>query len=181
MSISGLFRLWLAYGPRPTGIGRGRLLEVLRPQPGEQLLELGPGAGYYSLPVAQSLQPNGHLALVDVDQRMLDATTRRLRARGLGSLIEARRSDGASLPFGDATFDGAFLVAVLGEIKDRSGALRELHRALRSGGRLVVGETRLLDPHALSPDQLRQEAEAAGFQLDHQIGSRSYLSRFRPV
>jgi ubiquinone/menaquinone biosynthesis C-methylase UbiE len=84
------------------------------------------------------------------------------------------------LPFGDGCFDGAFLVAVLGEIKDRSGALRELRRVLRRGGRLVVGETRLLDPHALSPLQLRQEAEAAGFQLDDQIDGRSYLSRFRP-
>jgi ubiquinone/menaquinone biosynthesis C-methylase UbiE len=85
------------------------------------------------------------------------------------------------LPFEDGSFDGAFLVAVLGEIKDRSGALRELRRVLRPGGRLVVGETRLLDPHALSHEQLRQEAEAAGFQLDDQIGGRSYMSRFRPV
>jgi ubiquinone/menaquinone biosynthesis C-methylase UbiE len=157
------------------------LLEVLRPQPGEHLLEVGPGAGYYSLPVVQSLQPDGHLALVDVDQEMLDATSRRLRELGLEHLSEARQSDGASLPFGDGSFDGAFLVAVLGEIKDRSGALHELRRVLRPDARLVVGETRLLDPHALSPDQLRKEAEAAGFQFDHQIGGRSYLARFRPA
>ncbi len=41
------------------------------------------------------------------------------------------------------------------EIKYRSGALAELRRLLRPGGRLVVGETRL-DPYARSPDQLRQ-------------------------
>lgn len=67
--IGSLYRLWLAHGPRPAGIGRGRLLEVLRSQAGEQLLEVGPGAGYYySLPIAERLQPDGHLALVDIDQ-----------------------------------------------------------------------------------------------------------------
>jgi ubiquinone/menaquinone biosynthesis C-methylase UbiE len=178
--IGALYRLWLAYGPRPPGIRGGRLLDVLKPQPGEQMLEVGPGAGYYSLPVARRVQPNGRLVLVDVDQAMLEATTRRLRARDVSSLSEARRTDAASLPFKDGSFDGAFLVAVLGEIHDRASALRELRRVLRPGGRLVIGETQL-DPHALRPAQLREEAEAAGFRLDHQIGGRSYYSRFRPV
>jgi hypothetical protein len=44
--IGGAYRLWLAYGPRPWGIQRQRLLEILNPQPGEQVLEIGPGAGY---------------------------------------------------------------------------------------------------------------------------------------
>jgi ubiquinone/menaquinone biosynthesis C-methylase UbiE len=179
--IGSLYRLWLAHGPRPAGIHRARLLDVLSPQAGEQLLEVGPGAGYYSLPVARSLQPDGRLTLVDIDQAMLDATIRRLRDKGLGDMIQARRSDGASMPFDDGSFDGAFLVAVLGEIKDRSAALRELHRVLRPGGRLVVGETTQFDPHALKPAQLQEEAEAAGFRLDHQIGGHSYLARFRPA
>jgi ubiquinone/menaquinone biosynthesis C-methylase UbiE len=179
--IGSIYRLWLARGPRPAGIRRERLLDVLRPQAGEQLLEVGPGAGYYSLPVARSLQPDGRLTLVDIDQAMLDATMHRLRTRGLAAVSQALRSDGASLPFEDGSFDGAFLVAVLGEIQDRAAALRELRRVLRPGGRLVVGETTQFDPHALSPAQLREEAEAVGFQLDQQIGGRSYLARFRPV
>lgn len=68
---------------------------------------------------------------------------------------------------------------MLGEIKDRPSALRELRRVLRPSARLVVGETRL--PHALIPDQLRQEAQAAGFRIKEQIVGRSYLSRFRPA
>jgi ubiquinone/menaquinone biosynthesis C-methylase UbiE len=152
---------------------------VLDPQPGEQVLEIGPGAGYYSLPVARRIQPGGRLVLVDVDQAMLEATMRRLRRSTLASLAEAHRADAASLPFQDASFDAAFLVAVLGEVQDRSAALREIRRVLRPSGRLVVGETRL-DPHALAPARLREEAEAAGFDLDQLIGDRSYFARFRP-
>ena len=153
---------------------------MLRPKPGEQLLEVGPGAGYYSLAVAQRLQPDGYLALVDVDNEMLDATIRLPRARGLDRVSQRHLSDSASLPFGDSSFHGAFLVAVLGEVKDRPAAPGELHRVLRPGRRFVVGETRL-DPHAVTLDQPRREAEAAGFQLDDQIGGRSYVSGFHPV
>jgi ubiquinone/menaquinone biosynthesis C-methylase UbiE len=110
---------------------------VLKPQPGEQLLEIGPGAGYYSVPVARRIQPHGRLVLVDVDQAMLGATMRRSRRRGLARFSEAHWADAASLPFRDASYDGAFLVAVLGEIGDRPGALRELRRVLRPSGRLV--------------------------------------------
>jgi ubiquinone/menaquinone biosynthesis C-methylase UbiE len=179
--IGSLYRFWLAHGPRPAGIRRAELLDMLRPEAGERLLEVGPGAGYYSLPVARSLEPGGRLALVDVDQAMLEATVRRLLSGGVGGVIQARRSDGSSLPFDDGSFDRAFLVAVLGEIHDRAAALRELRRVLRRGGRLVVGETTLLDPHALSPARLRAEAEAAGFRLDQQTGGRSYLARFSPA
>jgi SAM-dependent methyltransferase len=139
------YRLWLAFGPRPPQIRRRRLLEVLRPAPAERMLELGPGAGYYTIAVARHLEPTGTLAVVDIDQDMLDTTVRRLSKRGLGGRIDARRADAASLPFEDASFDGAFLVAVLGEVEERRGALRELGRVLRDDGRLVVGEVRL-DP-----------------------------------
>jgi predicted methyltransferase len=93
-----IYRVWLAYGPRPAGIRRRRLLELLKPQPGEQLLEIGPGAGYYSVPVARRIQPHGRLVLVDVDQAMLAATMRRLRRRGLARFSEAHWADAASLP-----------------------------------------------------------------------------------
>ena len=133
-----LYRLWLAYGPRPAVIRRSRLLDALGPAPDERILEVGPGAGYYAIPVAQRLGP-----------------------------------------FQDDAFDAAFLVAVLGEIADRRGALRELRRVLRSDARLAIGEVRL-DPHAIRPDKLREEVESEGFSFDTHVGGRSgYIARFR--
>ena len=46
---------WGRFGtemPRPL-ITRGRLRELLAPQPGEQVLEVGPGTGYYAQEVAR--------------------------------------------------------------------------------------------------------------------------------
>jgi ubiquinone/menaquinone biosynthesis C-methylase UbiE len=116
--------------------------------------------------------------LIDVDQDMLDTTVRRLQRRGLGDRIEARRADAASLPFRDESFDAAFLVAVLGEVADRRGAVRELRRVLHRGARLVIGEVRF-DPHAIPADELREHIQSEGFRLDAQVEGRSgHVARF---
>ena len=40
----------------------GDLLDILAPAPGERIIELGPGSGYYTLPVAARLGPEGTFA-----------------------------------------------------------------------------------------------------------------------
>jgi ubiquinone/menaquinone biosynthesis C-methylase UbiE len=161
-------RFWIE-APHPL-ITRGRLREALAPAPGETVLEIGPGTGYYTLPVAQSLAPGGRLHIVDVQQEMLDHTMRRAAAHGIGG-IEARRSDARRLPYPDATFDAAYLVAVLGEVPDQDAALRELRRVLKPGGRLVVGEL-LGDPHMVTERALRRRAAAAGLRFERRVGPR---------
>src|SRR5947207_116803 len=73
-------RFWVQ-APHPL-ITRERLREALEPQPGERILEVGPGTGYYALPVAEWLRPEGTLELFDLQQEMLDHTSRRAREAG---------------------------------------------------------------------------------------------------
>jgi ubiquinone/menaquinone biosynthesis C-methylase UbiE len=158
-------RFWIE-APHPF-ITRGRLREALDPQPGERVLEVGPGTGYYSLPVAGWIAP-GQLDIFDLQQEMLDHTMRRAQAGGIGN-IRPTRGDARSLPYLDDSFDRAFLVTVLGEIPDQGAALSELRRVLKPGGRLVVGEL-FGDPHWVSPGTLRRRAEEAGLRFERTIG-----------
>jgi ubiquinone/menaquinone biosynthesis C-methylase UbiE len=73
------------------------------------------------------------------------------------------------MPYPDDSFDGAFLVTVLGEVPDQEAALRELRRVVRPGGRIVVGEL-FGDPHMVSHAALQQRAQAAGLRLDGGLG-----------
>lgn len=84
--------------------------------------------------------------------------------------ITATRGDAQQLPYPDASFDAAFMTAVLGEIPDQDAALRELARVLKPGGRLVVGEL-FGDPHWISPGRLQQRAEVAGLSFSHRSGT----------
>jgi ubiquinone/menaquinone biosynthesis C-methylase UbiE len=161
-------RFWVE-APHPF-ITRGRLREALAPQAGETVLEVGPGTGYYSLPVAEWLAPGGTLHLLDLQQQMLDHTVRRAAERGLENL-EPRQGDARQLPYADDAFDAAYLVAVLGEVPDQGAALRELRRVLKPGGRLVVGEL-LGDPHMVRERVLRDRAERAGLRFERRVGPR---------
>src|SRR5581483_4363315 len=53
--------------PRPA-LSRPRLLALLEPTPGESILEIGPGYGYYSLAIARRLAEAGELLMVDVSE-----------------------------------------------------------------------------------------------------------------
>jgi ubiquinone/menaquinone biosynthesis C-methylase UbiE len=99
---------------------------------------------------------------------MLDHTRRRAAAEGIENIV-ATRGDARSLPYANESFDGAFLVAVLGEIPDQAAALAELARVLSPGGRLVVGEL-FGDPHWVSPKALRVRAEDAGLRFERRVG-----------
>jgi ubiquinone/menaquinone biosynthesis C-methylase UbiE len=171
-------RFWVE-APHPL-ITRPRLREALAPAPGERLLEVGPGTGYYALEVAGWIAPDGRLDVFDLQQEMLDHTLRRAGERGIANVVPTQ-GDARSLPYEDASFDGAYLVTVLGEIPDQEAALRELARVVRPGGRVVVGEL-FGDPHWVRPGRLRAHAEQAGLRFERRIGSPlGYFARFAPA
>lgn len=160
-------------------LDRRRVVEILEPRPGERVLEVGPGTGLFSLPVADALGPKGRLDVFDIQQEMLDHTLRVAGEEGIDNLT-ATRGDARELPFADGTFDAAFMVTVLGEIPGWGRALGELRRVLRPG-RLVVGEF-MLDWHAVPLGLLRRRAGAVGLRLDRRSGPRvSYLARLTAV
>ena len=169
-------RFWVE-APHPL-ITRARLKEVLDPGPGERILEVGPGTGYYTLDVAEWVKPDGEVDVLDLQQEMLDHTMRRAGERGLAN-VTPTRSDATSMPYGDGSFDAAFLVTVLGEIPDQDDAIRELARVLKPGGRLVVGEL-VGDPHYMRLGPMRLRASGAGLSYERRAGNGlGYFARFR--
>lgn len=170
-------RFWVE-APHPF-ITHDRLREVLRPQPGERLLELGVGTGYYSCQLAEWVAPAGTLELFDLQQEFLDHTMRTAAERGLTNLVPTR-GDATNLPYEDNSIDGVILTAVLGEIPDRQAALREIRRVLKPGGRLVVGEL-FGDPHFTSRGSLQRLGAEAGLELTEVSGPwLGYFARLNP-
>jgi SAM-dependent methyltransferase len=170
---------WTLHLTHP-GLSPPALHRILEPQPGERLLEIGPGIGHHALPTAAVLGTGGRLDVLDVQPRMLADLARRARERGLANVVAAE-GDARQLPYPDASFDGAYLVTVLGEIPQPDAALRELRRVLKPGGRIVLGEL-FLDPDYVSPERLHGLASGAGLRVGRRAGSRfSYFARLEPI
>jgi ubiquinone/menaquinone biosynthesis C-methylase UbiE len=168
-------RFWVE-APHPV-ISRSRLREVLAPEPGERLLEIGPGTGYYTLDLAEWVGPAGKVEIFDIQQEMLDHTMRSAAERGATNVFPTQ-GDATALPYEDRGFDAVVLVTVLGEIPDGDAALREIQRVLRPGGRLVVGEI-FGDPHFTTFSSLSERCIRAGLAPEGRSGSWfAYFARF---
>jgi ubiquinone/menaquinone biosynthesis C-methylase UbiE len=157
-----------------------RLNELLRPRPGEHILEIGPGVGVHALPVAAALLPGGVLDVLDVQQEMLDDVMWRATRRGLTNIVPCL-GDAQALPYADQVFDAAYLISVLGEIPAEVAALRELRRVLKPGARLLIGEL-AIDPDFISLRALRAMASDAGFAFERTAGPFvGYCAVFSPA
>jgi ubiquinone/menaquinone biosynthesis C-methylase UbiE len=159
-------RFWVE-APHPI-VTRERLHSVMRPQPGETVLEIGPGTGYYTLDIAEWVGPEGRVEIFDLQQEFLDHTMRRAAERGLANVVPTQ-GDATALPYEDDAVDAVVLNAVLGEIPDPVAALREIRRVLRPDGRLLVGEL-FGDPHFTTQAALRREGAEAGLSYEEESG-----------
>jgi ubiquinone/menaquinone biosynthesis C-methylase UbiE len=160
-------RFWVE-APHPI-ITRERLRSVLRPEPGERILEIGPGVGYYTLEMAEWVGSDGAIEIFDLQQEFLDHTSRRAAERGLTNVVPTQ-GDATALPYEGDSVDAVVLTAVLGEIPDPVAALREIARVLKPTGRLVVGEL-FGDPHFTTQAALKRQGAEAGLAWGERSGN----------
>jgi ubiquinone/menaquinone biosynthesis C-methylase UbiE len=147
--------------------------------PGERLLEIGPGVGYYTFDLAEWVGVGGAVEIFDLQQEFLDHVMRGAAARSTTNVVPTQ-GDATDLPFDDNSMDAVVLTAVLGEIPDRGAALREIARVLKPDGRLVVGEL-FGDPHFTTLASLRRQAEPAGLSFEERSGNWfGYFARLAP-
>jgi SAM-dependent methyltransferase len=171
-------RFWVE-APHPL-ITRERLRTVLEPSPGDRILEIGPGTGYYTLDMAGWIAPDGAVEIFDLQQEFLDHTMRVAAERGTTNVVPTH-GDATALPFADDSMDAVVLTAVLGEIPDQDAAMAEIARVLKPDGRLVVGEL-VGDPHFTAPGALERRGAAAGLRLVERSGPAfGYFARLEPI
>jgi arsenite methyltransferase len=108
---------------------------ALGASPGERVLDVGCGPGFYCLELLKDVGPSGSVVGVDSSPPMLALAGRRCAGH---DNIELREGDATSVPAEDASFDAALTVQVQEYVADVATALGELHRALKPGGRVLV-------------------------------------------
>ena len=115
-------------------------VERLSVEEGETVLEIGFGPGHCLKRLAESVGKTGKVYGVDISSGMLEVTRRRLDKSRLMDRVELYCGDAASLPYGDNTFDAAFMSFTL-ELFDTPEIpmlLGEVKRVLKPGGRIAV-------------------------------------------
>lgn len=117
-----------------------RAVALMRPQPGDRVLDIGCGTGVLFPPLAKALGARGQITGLDHGVGFLNDARERADQGGFGDRVRLIRGDAHALPFADGAFDAAHSERVLMHLRDPDAALRELRRVVRPGGWIVCVE-----------------------------------------
>jgi arsenite methyltransferase len=114
-------------------------------QPGEDVLDVGSGAGMDTLVAAQMVGPTGSVTGIDMTPEMVAKARGSIAEMGLdnATIIEVSAEH---LPFDDATFDVVISNGVIDLIPDKDAVFSEITRVLRPGGRIQLADVTIQNP-----------------------------------
>jgi ubiquinone/menaquinone biosynthesis C-methylase UbiE len=153
---------------------------ALGARPGDRVLDVGCGPGFYVTELLAVVGREGSVAGVDTSADMLAVAAKRAEGH---SNVQFHEADATSLPVPDASFERALCVQVLEYVRDVPAALREMHRALRPGGRVLVWDVdwATVSWHAIDQRLTRRMLAAWDKHLTHPSLPQTLAAQLRNV
>jgi SAM-dependent methyltransferase len=132
---------------------------------GQVVADLGCGSGYYTLPMAELVGPEGKVYAVDLDGRCIRVLKKRAAKRGYHN-IEAHASSASSVSFiGDGSVDFVLANGLLCSMTDqRQSAVKEIKRILKPRGLAYLSLG--FGPPLGLVDQVEWEGMLEGFRVE---------------
>jgi len=118
---------------------RQKLVQLLNPQTGEQILEFGYGTGQ-NLVMAYQRNTASRFIGLDIDPKVRSIAARKLEA--MNAPIDLDLYKGKAFPYEDNSFDKVFSSLVFHQLDGiaKQNALNEIFRVLKPGGTLLIGD-----------------------------------------
>src|SRR4051812_6575312 len=104
---------------------------------GMSILEVGSGPGFIT-ELLLALCPNSHITCVEIDPDLAGPAERYLNSRGLQGQYTILQDDVMQIRLPDDAFDFAFARLLFQHLLDPAGAMREIRRVLKPGGKLAI-------------------------------------------
>jgi phosphatidylethanolamine/phosphatidyl-N-methylethanolamine N-methyltransferase len=147
--------------------GRKAVVEALRCQPGERVLEVGVGTG-----LSLDLYPSDvRVTGIDVSREMLEKARRRVAKRKLAHVEALLEMDAEAMTFPDASFDKIVAMYVVPVVPNPARLLAELHRVCKPTGEIyLVNHVRSDNPVISAFEKgLARFSDKIGFRPDFEL------------
>ena len=139
LPMEGVIARWYA---RNTGRDTRRFTDTAhivaeRARPGADVLEVAPGPGYLSVEMARR---GFTVTALDISRSFVRIASE--NAARSGVTVDVRHGNASAMPLADASFDFVVCVAAFKNFTDPVGAMNEMYRVLRPGGRASIFDLR---------------------------------------
>jgi len=106
-------------------------------KPGSMVLDVGTGTGVFIPYLFGSIGKKGRIIALDIAEEML----KKARAKGFSGNIDYLQADIGEIPLCNGTFDSVVCHSSFPHFQDKQGALAEIKRVMKGGGKLVICHT----------------------------------------
>ena len=120
-------------------IWRRRVVRKVRKMKPQRIMDLATGTGDLAIKLAKRI-PEARVMGVDLSENMLAVAAEKVRRQGLDDRIALYQGDAEQLDVADNLLDVVTVAFGVRNFGDLEQGLREIHRALCSGGHIVVLE-----------------------------------------
>jgi len=131
-----------------------KVLNAAGLKPGQSVLEVGCGPGFFTIPAARIVGERGQVHTLDINPLALESVHRKVKAAGLTN-VTASLADAVHTGLPGGSFDLAFLFGFIHPIGNLDDILAELCRLLKPAGILAV-EGKITPPNSLFRLEQRQ-------------------------
>lgn len=147
---------------------RNNPVKILKPhvREGMNVLEVGPGMGFFTLTLAKLVGKPGRVYCVEVQEKMLASLRGRVKKANVIDRVELRRCSDVSLQINDLVnaIDFVLAFAVVHEVPEQENFFRELYGVLKINGSVLIAEPE----HRVTEEEFRMSlsvAKNAGFGI----------------
>jgi len=156
-----------------------KIIDALSIKPGNQVVDIGSGGGYFCLRFAEIVGKQGKVYALDTDPELLNFVKDNGVRKGFKNIV-ALLIDSEELGLPAGAIDCIFMRNVAHHLKNRTGYFKNLKKYLKQEGRVAIIDYGKQKPfsfrrafgHSLPKEAVIGEMQSAGYRL---IGDHRFL------